>query len=44
MCVPEPGLLADDGPRVWPGRARVDMMAGSSWLKEVDRFCCLGRR
>jgi hypothetical protein len=23
MCVPGPGLLAEEGPRAWPGRVRV---------------------
>lgn len=25
MCVPVPGLLAEAGPRGWPGRVRVDV-------------------
>ena len=34
MCVPGPGLLAEEGPRAWPGRVRVgvDMIVLSVWF------------
>jgi hypothetical protein len=34
MCVPGPGLLAEEGPRAWPGSVRVgvDIVVLGCWF------------
>lgn len=46
MCVPGPGLLAEEGPRAWPGRVRVgvDIFEGFGGLFLVVGECYAMRR
>ena len=43
MWVPGPGLLAEEGPNAWPGRARVDMIAVYP-DRPVQNTCCSSGR